>query len=49
MIWQGEDYEITTPSMRAVAWRGAKESGKQLRTRAMKEGEKEGLAIQAYE
>lgn len=49
LLTKGEDFEIDIESMRAAASRAAKQAGKKVRTRVIKEGEADQLAIQAYE
>lgn len=49
LLRKGEDYFTKTDSFRAVANKTARDRGKQLRTRTVKDADGEGIAIQAYE
>jgi hypothetical protein len=50
LLRKGDDYEISSLSMRAVASRAAKAAGKKVRTRLRKDPDgSEALIIQAYE
>lgn len=49
LLRKGEDYGITTPSMRAAASRAAKAAGKKVRSRIIKDDDGEALVVQAYE
>lgn len=49
LLRRGDDYTITTASMRAAASRAATERNKRVRTSAQEDDGAEALAIQAYE
>lgn len=45
---KGRDYESTLESFRAGAWRAAEQRGKKVKTRILRDGGGEGIAIRAY-
>jgi hypothetical protein len=49
LLRSGEDYSITTDSMRAAVSRAAKQAGKRARTSVVEDDDgTEALAVQAY-
>lgn len=49
LLTHGEDYFTNTASFRATASRAAREEGKQLRTRLVKDKGQDAIVIQAYQ